>query len=99
DLVTMTWWDDIWLNESFAEYLGYRIAAENTRFAGAWTIFGVKRKGWGYDADQRSTTHPIAGGAMGSVAEALANFDGISYAKGASALRQLVAWLGDEAFF
>ncbi|GAA0697255.1 aminopeptidase N [Kitasatospora atroaurantiaca] len=99
DLVTMRWWDDLWLNESFAEYLGYRIAAENTRFTGAWTSFAVKRKGWGYDADQRSTTHPIAMRSMDSVADALVNFDGIAYAKGASALRQLVAWLGDEAFF
>jgi len=99
DLVTMRWWDDLWLNESFAEYLGYRIAAENTRFTGAFTSFAVKRKGWGYDADQRSTTHPIAMGSMDSVADALVNFDGIAYAKGASAVRQLVAWLGDEAFF
>ncbi|MGE7435294.1 aminopeptidase N [Kitasatospora sp. NPDC001175] len=99
DLVTMRWWDDLWLNESFAEYLGYRIAAESTRFTGAWTSFGVKRKGWGYDADQRSTTHPIAATGVESLAEAMVNFDGIAYAKGASALRQLVAWLGDEAFF
>ncbi|GAA2141312.1 aminopeptidase N [Kitasatospora kazusensis] len=99
DLVTMRWWDDLWLNESFAEYLGYRIATESTRFTGAWTTFGVKRKGWGYDADQRSTTHPIAGTGVESIAEAMVNFDGIAYAKGASALRQLVAWLGDEAFF
>ncbi|MEV6208816.1 aminopeptidase N [Kitasatospora sp. NPDC051914] len=99
DLVTMAWWDDLWLNESFAEMLGYRIAAESTRFTGAWTSFAVKRKGWGYDADLRGSTHPVAAIAMGSVAEALVNFDGISYAKGASALRQLVHWLGDKAFF
>ncbi|MGK4580581.1 aminopeptidase N [Kitasatospora sp. HPMI-4] len=99
DLVTMRWWDDLWLNESFAEYLGYRIAAESTRFTGSWTSFGVKRKGWGYDADQRETTHPIAATGVESLAEAMVNFDGIAYAKGASALRQLVAWLGDEAFF
>ncbi|GJF30785.1 aminopeptidase [Kitasatospora sp. NE20-6] len=99
DLVTMTWWDDLWLNESFAEMLGYRIAADSTRFTGAWTSFSVKRKGWGYDADQRGSTHPVAATAMGSVAEALVNFDGISYAKGASVLRQLVHWLGDKAFF
>ncbi|WP_354642745.1 aminopeptidase N [Kitasatospora camelliae] len=99
DLVTMRWWDDLWLNESFAEMLGYRIAAESTRFTGAWTGFAAKRKGWGYDADQRRSTHPIAGNGTRSVAEALVNFDGISYAKGASALRQLVAWLGDDAFF
>ncbi|MFD8481869.1 aminopeptidase N [Kitasatospora sp. NPDC059673] len=99
DLVTMRWWDDLWLNESFAEMLGYRIAADSTRFTGAWTGFSVQRKGWGYDADQRSSTHPVAGNGTRSVAEAMVNFDGISYAKGASVLRQLVAWLGDEAFF
>ncbi|WP_280698020.1 aminopeptidase N [Kitasatospora sp. GP82] len=99
DLVTMRWWDDLWLNESFAEYLGYRIAAESTPFTGSWTSFGVKRKGWGYDADQRATTHPIAATGVESLAEAMVNFDGIAYAKGASALRQLVAWLGDESFF
>ncbi|MFF0294952.1 aminopeptidase N [Kitasatospora sp. NPDC004614] len=99
DLVTMRWWDDLWLNESFAEMLGYRIAAESTRFTGTWTGFSVQRKGWGYDADQRASTHPVAGNGTRSVAEAMVNFDGISYAKGASVLRQLVAWLGDEAFF
>ncbi|WP_371499914.1 aminopeptidase N [Kitasatospora sp. NBC_00374] len=99
DLVTMRWWDDLWLNESFAEMLGYRVAAESTRFTGAWTGFAARRKGWGYDADQRASTHPVAGNGTQSVAEAMGNFDGISYAKGASALRQLVAWLGDEAFF
>ncbi|MDH6576627.1 aminopeptidase N [Kitasatospora sp. MAP5-34] len=99
DLVTMRWWDDLWLNESFAEYLGHRVAGESTRFTGTWISFAVKRKGWGYDADQRSSTHPIAATGVESMAEAIINFDGISYAKGASALRQLVAWLGDEAFF
>jgi aminopeptidase N len=99
DLVTMAWWDDVWLNESFAEMLGYRIAAESTRHTSAWTSFSARRKGWGYDADQRASTHPVAATATGSVAEALGNFDGISYAKGASALRQLVHWLGDKAFF
>ncbi|MER5865415.1 aminopeptidase N [Kitasatospora sp. NPDC002040] len=99
DLVTLRWWDDIWLNESFAEYLGFRVAAEATRFTNSWSGFAVKRKGWGYDADQRVTTHPIAANGLESVAEAMSNFDGISYAKGAAALRQLVAWLGDEAFF
>ncbi|MFE1316865.1 aminopeptidase N [Kitasatospora phosalacinea] len=99
DLVTMRWWDDLWLNESFAEMLGYRVAAEATRFTGAWTGFSAERKGWGYDADQRASTHPVAGNGTRSVAEAMVNFDGISYAKGASALRQLVAWLGDAAFF
>ncbi|MGY0232875.1 aminopeptidase N [Longispora urticae] len=99
DLATMRWWDDLWLNESFAEYLGYRVAVENTRFTDAWTHFATLRKGWGYDADQRPSTHPIAASGIESLAEAMANFDGISYAKGAAALRQLVAWLGDDAFF
>ncbi|GAA4868330.1 aminopeptidase N [Kitasatospora terrestris] len=99
DLVTMKWWDDLWLNESFAEMLGYRVAAESTRFTLAWIGFAARRKAWGYDADQRGSTHPVAGNGTRSVAEAVVNFDGISYAKGASVLRQLVAWLGDEAFF
>ncbi|GIG59960.1 aminopeptidase [Longispora fulva] len=99
DLVTMRWWDDLWLNESFAEYLGFRIAAENTRFTDAWTGFAVARKHFGFDADQRPTTHPVAATGLESLSEAMANFDGIAYAKGAAVLRQLVAWLGDEAFF
>nr|MDT0662362.1 aminopeptidase N [Micromonospora sp. DSM 115978] len=98
DLVTMRWWDDLWLNESFAEYLGVRVTAEATRFDGAWTAFAMRRKAWGYAADQRPSTHPVAPEEVIDSALALLNFDGISYAKGASVLRQLVAWLGDEAF-
>ncbi|MFG3658961.1 aminopeptidase N [Streptomyces sp. NPDC047706] len=98
DLVTLTWWDDIWLNESFAEYMGYQTLGEATRFSGAWTEFGVVRKGWGYDADQRPSTHPVAPDSVADTASALLNFDGISYAKGASALRQLVTWLGEKDF-
>ncbi|MGF1427175.1 aminopeptidase N [Kitasatospora sp. LaBMicrA B282] len=98
DLVTMKWWDDLWLNESFAEFMAYTVTAESTRFGGAWTGFATKRKGWGYDADQRPSTHPVAPGAVDDTAQALQNFDGISYAKGAAALRQLVAWLGEEQF-
>ncbi|MEV7285819.1 aminopeptidase N [Streptomyces sp. NPDC093252] len=98
DLVTLTWWDDIWLNESFAEYMGYQTLVEATRFTDTWTDFGVVRKGWGYDADQRPSTHPVAPEAVPDTASALLNFDGISYAKGASALRQLVAWLGEKDF-
>ncbi|MGW0764997.1 aminopeptidase N [Streptomyces sp. NPDC002676] len=98
DLVTLKWWDDIWLNESFAEYMGYQTTVEATRFTDAWTEFGVSRKGWGYDADQRPSTHPVAPEAVDDTASALLNFDGISYAKGASALRQLVAWLGEKDF-
>ncbi|MFG3103096.1 aminopeptidase N [Streptomyces sp. NPDC048182] len=98
DLVTLTWWDDIWLNESFAEYMGYQTTAEATRFTGTWTEFGLSRKSWGYDADQRPTTHPVAPDDVADSASALLNFDGISYAKGASALRQLVTWLGEKDF-
>jgi aminopeptidase N len=98
DLVTMRWWDDLWLNESFAEYMGSRVTAEATRFRNAWTTFAIKRKGWGYAADQRPSTHPVAPDRLDDSAQALLNFDGISYAKGASVLRQLVAWVGDEAF-
>ncbi|HEX8629026.1 MAG TPA: aminopeptidase N [Catenuloplanes sp.] len=98
DLVTMRWWDDLWLNESFAEYLGVRVTSEATRFDGAWTAFGLRRKAWGYAADQRPSTHPVAPVEVPDTAMALLNFDGISYAKGASVLRQLVSWLGDDAF-
>jgi aminopeptidase N len=98
DLVTMRWWDDLWLNESFAEYLGYRVVADATRFRDAWTGFAGSRKGWGYAADQRPSTHPVAPESVVDTAHALLNFDGISYAKGAAALRQLAAWIGDEAF-
>jgi len=98
DLVTLKWWDDIWLNESFAEYMGYQTLIEATRFSDTWTDFGVARKAWGYDADQRPSTHPVAPENVDDTASALLNFDGISYAKGASALRQLVAWLGEKDF-
>ncbi|MDH6538913.1 aminopeptidase N [Streptomyces sp. SPB4] len=100
DLVTLAWFDDIWLNESFAEYMGYQTLTEATRFTDTWTEFGVTRKAWGYDADQRPSTHPVAPGPddVPDTASALLNFDGISYAKGASALRQLVAWLGEKDF-
>ncbi|MCM2576516.1 aminopeptidase N [Streptomyces meridianus] len=100
DLVTLQWWDDIWLNESFAEYMGYQVVTDATPHQGAWTEFAIARKSWGYDADQRPSTHPVApdAEAVPDSAAALLNFDGISYAKGASALRQLVAWLGEKDF-
>jgi aminopeptidase N len=98
DLVTLRWWDDIWLNESFAEYMGYQTLTEATRFTDTWTDFGVVRKAWGYDADQRPSTHPVAPEQVDDTASAMLNFDGISYAKGASALRQLVTWLGEKDF-
>ncbi|MEU1073809.1 MULTISPECIES: aminopeptidase N [unclassified Streptomyces] len=100
DLVTLRWWDDIWLNESFAEYMGYQTLTEATRFTDTWVDFGIVRKAWGYDADQRPSTHPVAPDpdAVPDTASAMLNFDGISYAKGASALRQLVAWMGEKDF-
>ncbi|WP_422773694.1 aminopeptidase N [Plantactinospora sp. WMMC1484] len=98
NLVTLRWWDDLWLNESFAEYFGTRLTAEATRFDGAWTTFTLRRKALGYAADQRPSTHPVAPTEVVDAAEAVSNLDGISYAKGASVLRQLVAWLGDDAF-
>ncbi len=98
DLVTMRWWDDLWLNESFAEYMGHRILVEATRFTEAWTGFAIARKGWGYADDQRPSTHPVAPPSLADASVALLNFDGISYAKGAAVLRQLAAWIGDDAF-
>jgi aminopeptidase N len=98
NLVTLRWWDDIWLNESFAEYMGWRLVAEVTEFTHAWTNFAILRKDWGYAADQRPSTHPVAPENVDTTELARLNFDGISYAKGAAVLRQLVAWVGDEAF-
>ncbi|WP_435970667.1 aminopeptidase N [Streptomyces sp. Qhu_M48] len=102
DLVTLRWWDDIWLNESFAEYMGYQTVNEACAdlFPDTWVDFGVTRKAWGYEADQRPSTHPVAPDpeSVPDTASALLNFDGISYAKGASALRQLVTWLGEKDF-
>ena len=97
DLVTLRWWDDIWLNESFATYMGYRTTAEATRFATAWTAFATTEKAWGYRQDQQPTTHPVST-EVTDTATALLNFDGISYAKGASVLKQLVAYVGFDAF-
>ncbi|HJQ02534.1 MAG TPA: aminopeptidase N [Jatrophihabitans sp.] len=106
NLVTMRWWDDLWLNESFAEYLGYRTCSEVGGYPGlaelaelAWADFGIERKAIGYVADQSPSTHPVAGNGAEDAAAALAAFDGISYSKGASALRQLAEHLGDEVFF
>ncbi len=95
DLVTMRWWDDLWLNESFAEYLGYRVCAA-VGMASSWVSFGISRKAWGQLADRRPSTHPVAGNEAADTEQALSEFDGISYAKGAAVLRQLAARLGDE---
>ena len=97
DLVTMRWWDDLWLNESFAEYLGVTCCAAVTPFP-LWTDFGVVRKDWGMVADQSPTSHPVAGQAADDAETALQQFDGISYAKGAAVLKQLAAYLGAEVF-
>ncbi len=97
DLVTMKWWDDLWLNESFAEFSAALSSAEGTRFTDAWTTFSGSRKTWGYMQDQLPTTHPIAAD-VATLSEAIANFDGISYAKGASVLKQLMAHVGRENF-
>ena len=97
DLVTMKWWDDLWLNESFAEFMAYHSAAEATRFRTAWTSFATGRKAWGYRQDQLPSTHPIVADAP-DIETVKANFDGITYAKGASVLRQLVAWVGLDEF-
>ncbi len=98
DLVTMRWWDDLWLNESFAEWASYHAMARATRYTEAWTSFGNLRKTWAYRQDQLPSTHPISTDA-GDLQTVKLNFDGITYAKGASALRQLVAWVGEEQFF
>jgi len=97
DLVTMRWWDDLWLNESFAEYLAQRCCTEATPYA-LWTEFGIARKDWGSVADQSPSTHPVAGNEAPDAAAALQNFDGISYAKGAAVLRQLATYVGDDVF-
>ncbi|MPZ62106.1 MAG: aminopeptidase N [Propionibacteriales bacterium] len=98
DLVTMRWWDDLWLNESFAEWAAHHAVATATKYTDAWTGFCNSRKNWAYRQDQLPSTHPIA--ADNHDLEAVeVNFDGITYAKGASALRQLVAWVGEEPFF
>ncbi|MEJ7775126.1 MAG: aminopeptidase N [Nocardioidaceae bacterium] len=98
DLVTMRWWDDLWLNESFAEYMGYRVTHDVTRFKDVWVEYAFETKAWGMAADQRSSTHPIAGNGAADAQQALTDFDGISYSKGTAALRQLNTYLGDEAF-
>ena len=98
DLVTPKWWDDLWLNESFAEYMGTRVAAAATRYDDAWAWASLTRKNWGLVADTRPSTHPVAGNGADDALAALQDFDGISYAKGSATLRQLAARIGDDAF-
>lgn len=98
NLVTPRWWDDLWLNESFAEYMGNRITADVTQYADAWVHNAHRRRQWGLVADQRPSTHPVAGNGAVDAAGALQDFDGISYAKGSSVLKQLAARVGDDVF-
>jgi aminopeptidase N len=97
DLVTMDWWDDLWLKESFADFMGALSLAEATRFTDGWITFANRRKAWAYRADQLPTTHPITAD-IRDLQDAKLNFDGITYAKGASVLKQLVAYVGRDAF-
>ncbi|PZG20671.1 aminopeptidase N [Micromonospora craterilacus] len=97
DLVTMRWWNDLWLNESFAEWASHWCNTHATRFTEAWTTFLSIRKNWGYRQDQLSSTHPVYC-EMPDLEAVEVNFDGITYAKGASVLKQLVAYVGEEPF-
>ncbi|WP_026550428.1 aminopeptidase N [Arthrobacter sp. Br18] len=97
DLVTMVWWDDLWLKESFADYMGALAVAEATRWDTSWISFANKRKAWAYVQDQLPTTHPIVAD-IPDLEAAKQNFDGITYAKGAAVLKQLVAFCGFDAF-
>jgi aminopeptidase N len=99
NLVTPRWWDDLWLNESFAEYLGNRVTPDVTEFSDAWTHNAYARRQWGLVADLNPSTHPVAGNGAADAGTALEDFDGISYAKGSAVLKQLNARLGDEVFF
>ncbi len=97
DLVTMRWWDDLWLNESFATWAGTLAEAEGTRWTSAWTTFAQLYKAWAYRQDQLPSTHPIAAD-ITDIEAVEVNFDGITYAKGASVLKQLVAYVGRDNF-
>ncbi|MFF1301704.1 aminopeptidase N [Streptomyces sp. NPDC058307] len=97
DLVTMVWWDDLWLKESFADFMGTFANVGATRFTDAWITFANRRKAWAYRADQLPSTHPITAD-IRDLQDAKLNFDGITYAKGASVLKQLVAYVGQDAF-
>ncbi len=97
DLVTMRWWNDLWLNESFAEYASTLATADATEWKEAWTTFAALEKNWAYRQDQLPSTHPIVA-QINDLEDVQVNFDGITYAKGASVLKQLVAWVGQEPF-
>jgi aminopeptidase N len=97
DLVTMRWWDDLWLKESFADFMGAFSLVEATRYQEGWITFANRRKAWAYRADQLPSTHPVTAD-IRDLEDAKLNFDGITYAKGASVLKQLVAYVGRDAF-
>ncbi len=97
DLVTMKWWNDLWLNESFAEYMAFLSMTSATRFVHGWQDFNASVKNWAYRQDQLVTTHPIAG-EVEDTDQTFLNFDGITYGKGASVLKQLVATIGLDGF-
>jgi aminopeptidase N len=97
DLVTMRWWNDLWLNESFATWAGTLAQAEATRWTSAWTTFAQLQKAWAYRQDQLPSSHPIAAD-IPDIEAVEVNFDGITYAKGAAVLKQLVAYVGRENF-
>ncbi len=97
DLVTMRWWDDLWLNESFATWAGTLAQSEATRWTSAWTTFAQLYKAWAYRQDQLPSTHPIAAD-IPDIHAVEVNFDGITYAKGAAVLKQLVAYVGRDNF-
>jgi aminopeptidase N len=97
DLVTMRWWDDLWLNESFATYASVLCQVSATRFHGGWTTFANVEKTWAYKQDQMPSTHPVVADIV-DIEAVEVNFDGITYAKGASVLKQLVAWVGQDKF-
>ncbi|MFH9468504.1 aminopeptidase N [Streptomyces clavifer] len=100
DLVTMEWWNDLWLNESFATYtsIACQAYAEGSKWPHSWTTFANSMKTWAYRQDQLPSTHPIMAD-IRDLDDVLVNFDGITYAKGASVLKQLVAYVGQDAFF
>ncbi len=98
DLVTMKWWNDLWLNESFAEWASTISTAEATEWTEAWTTFQAMEKSWAYRQDQLPSTHPVVA-TINDLEDVQVNFDGITYAKGGSVIKQLVAWVGRDAFF
>ena len=97
DLVTMKWWDDLWLNESFAEFMSHLAAVKNTRWKDAWVTFLASEKSGAIQQDLLPSTHPVAAD-IRDIEDVLVNFDQITYGKGASVLKQLVAWVGLEEF-